>query len=701
MDRSVWTATSRELADAVLARPDDELVPAVSARSSALVSRVLKHDWDRLTARVIGPDGSLPTAFAWRCGLALHHLGHLVEAQGVYASARGDGGAADEAQLAAASAGTAWVQGDRDACATAVERAVRLSEESGDVSARASAWVVRALLAATDGDRDENLRAYQRALELADQAGDRITQVRVLNNLGSRALEEGRYGEAVDRLTEGLKLNDETGHLAGLALLRHNLADALLGLGRADEALVESEAARTVWEAIESPMASAAWQMLADIHAARGNAAVAAAAYADAVRIARAENDAQTLAPALAGLAVTSAVDDPERAAAAVRDLAEAGATMGDVPAVLATGWVALSVGDTATAVDSARRARAEAGRRRDLPSLADALELEALSDPVDGTDARLREASQIWRGLGNPVRQLVNDLVRARRGQDALAERLAVDGLRAYGIHDDAWRIAGPLLAGGTAHRRHVTVHTLGSFGVERDGVPVVASEWPSRKARDIVKILAVQGERGVSRETLGELLWPENRESPGNRLSVALSHLRGVLDPGKEHGSDHFVVADRRSVRLDLRHVEVDVVAFMAASQTALAAARRGDPDAVRLLQAAAAMHTGELFGTDPGDDWLLEARDEVEARGREVLRALSDELLAGERPADAVPWLARLLAYDPYDEPTYVALLRLLSGLGRHGEARRHYRTYVLRMRELEVPAQAWAELVGVSV
>src|SRR4029453_14266575 len=49
----------------------------------------------------------------------------------------------------------------------------------------------------------------------------------------------------------------------------------------------------------------------------------------------------------------------------------------------------------------------------------------------------------------------------------------------------------------------------------------------------------------RPVSRDALIEALWPE--EDPAlcaNRLSVALSTLRGVLDPERGFAADHFVV-------------------------------------------------------------------------------------------------------------------------------------------------------------
>jgi DNA-binding SARP family transcriptional activator len=92
------------------------------------------------------------------------------------------------------------------------------------------------------------------------------------------------------------------------------------------------------------------------------------------------------------------------------------------------------------------------------------------------------------------------------------------------------------------------------------------------------------------------------------------------------------------------------------------------------------------------------VLAEREEVELLGREVLHTLAGLLAAGDQPAEALHWYARLLAHDPYDEATYAALVTLLVRLGRYGEARRHHRTYVLRMDELGVPAKGWDELAG---
>jgi DNA-binding SARP family transcriptional activator len=241
------------------------------------------------------------------------------------------------------------------------------------------------------------------------------------------------------------------------------------------------------------------------------------------------------------------------------------------------------------------------------------------------------------------------------------------------------------------------VHVHVLGTFVLSLNGRPVTTSEWPSRKARDILKVLAGRGARGIRREALADLLWPDDPD-PGSKLSVALSQLKRVLDPGKAYGPDHFVPTDRVSIRLDMTNVAVDAADFVIAAHESLAAARAGSPEAIEMLEAAAAMHTGEFLEEDIAEDWPTELRDEIETLGNEVIRVLAFALQDGPDPERAVPWLARLLTYDPFDESIYAALMRVLSAAGRHGEARRHHHAYVLRMREIGVPSMSWEDMAA---
>ncbi len=57
------------------------------------------------------------------------------------------------------------------------------------------------------------------------------------------------------------------------------------------------------------------------------------------------------------------------------------------------------------------------------------------------------------------------------------------------------------------------------------------------------------------------------------------------------------------------------------------------------------------------------------------------------AGDTDA-AVRYTLRLLEQDHYDEEANLSLVGVLLDAGRFGEARRHYQSYVRRMKEIEV-------------
>lgn len=693
-----YAARSAALVESVAAGLAQEPICTLEAHGSALMAHLLLEDWMRLAALVRADDGTAPAAFAWRCGYALHHLGHLEQARDIVLAGREDDAAPpDRARLSAMLAAIAWNQGDEAACREHAGRAAVLAGD--DPGAGAFTWVSQALLAAISGDRDANLRAYDRALAAAESAGDLLSRERILNNLGSAALEEGRFTEAIELLTRGLEVNDSTGHHSGQAVLRHNLAEAMFLSGRLDEALLEVEAARTIWAAIDSPSAGGAWQLNGDIQSARGNAAQAAAAYREAVRLGDDQDDVQTLMPALAGLVRVVIDEDPLEAEVVLERLVRVRASVGSALVHTAAGWACLHRGHLERARAHAASAREEAALHRDRPRLAESLLLATLAeDDADADDPRLVEALDLLNALRMPVPVAVAELVRAELARDHLGRQLAAEQLRELGVHADATRVAGPLQA--VRARRpspEVRVHTLGRYIIYRDGEPVAASAWPSRKAREILGVLAGRGAAGISRPALGALLWPDV-DDVGNRLSVALSHLRSTLDPEKRYGPDRYLQGGRDHLRLDLDHVAVDVVDFEQSALAALRAHREGDPRAARMLEAAASLHTGAFMESEPAEEWVLDLQERIEQVGRDLIEALAVVHADGPDPAAAVPWLARLLTMDPYDEPTYRRVVGTLWRLGRYGESQRFHRTYTLRMQELGVPALDWVELRG---
>ncbi len=668
----------------------DQVADVLRARSTAAIGHLHRDDWLALAERVRTPDGRLPTEFAWRCGYALHLQGRASEAVACFESAAATADDAEGAQLAAAHAASLWSRGEVEELARTTDRALALAEASQDPSALAAAWVARSLAASVD-DRHASAAAEHKALRFAEDAGDVLALARIHTHIACTDLEEARYSEAIQRLTDVITTTGAHGLVSSQALARVNLAEALVRVGRLDEAVHEAEAARIQFGVLDSPLVGAAWRILGSVNTIRGSLSRAAHAYSEAVRYADEHDFSQVLLPALVGLALVRAADDREAARALLDRARSLPAVTHHLASKLAHGWfLLLESGERPEArheaLAIADRELTEALHYSENSVIAEALELAVLAGNRRPDDPRLAEAREMWAAAGNEVRAAMNSYVAARLAGTTVAEHRSLQDLHRLGIHADAWAVPGPLNAVRPPDAR-VRVHCLGAFALEVDGRTVPGSAWPSRKARDALKVLAVSDAEGVSRSRLEDLLWPDVLE-PGNRLSVALSQLRQVLDPDRSRPADHYVVADRSRVRLDETSVSVDLREF---SRSAVEVTSGTGVD-VDVLEAVAARHTGVVLEGEDAE-WIDPPRVEVERLAREVNRSLALTLAGTADAARAVPWLIRQLNDDPYDEPTYLSLVALLARLGRHGEARNFYAIYDSRMRELEVPPQPW--------
>ena len=185
-------------------------------------------------------------------------------------------------------------------------------------------------------------------------------------------------------------------------------------------------------------------------------------------------------------------------------------------------------------------------------------------------------------------------------------------------------------------------------------------------------------------------EALWPE--EDPARstkRLSVLLTTVRAILDPGRRREPDHYVVGDNYAVALNLAHVSVDVEVFLAQATAGLELVRQGSgEEGLARLVGAGRLYRGEFCEEDAYEDWATDLREEARAVAIACLRARAEYAsLDGDADA-AVRCYLWLLAKDGYDEAAHLGLVQVLGSAGRHGEARRRYGCYQAAMGELGI-------------
>jgi tetratricopeptide (TPR) repeat protein len=556
--RGEWAAALRCL-DAAAAGPTHDPVPRTASGAGSATEAV---DAEAVAAEAVDA--------AYGLGMVHHLRGDLDAAVEAYASGPEDGDTAEVAALLAWRSTAHWLRGEGDearrfavaamTAATAAAGPAGVAEGAPPAVDRALALAhtAAAMVAASDGDRRANEAHYAHALAAACRAGDELQQARILTNQGSRHLESGAYDVALHATDEAIDLAEAQGFAMIVGVARCNRAEILLRTGRLDEAVADAETARDTFARIGSSLESYAHHLLGDIRREQGDLTLARVAYERALRLAGPAGDRQGQVPALLGLARTLVGTDPDAAAEAAERALALDDGMATVSAQLAGAWVALAAGDDDRAADGACSALDLAVTREDRAGVAEARTLLAVLD--DDPVPALREAARLWWEVGARLSATRAELGVARRLPGSRGEAVALERrLAAWGCSPDGGPFAHRVVS-GFGLRSRLAIRVLGAFVVERDGRPVPRSEWGSRKARELLKVLVVRAGRSAAREELAELLWPgEPYETVANRLSVALSVVRSIL-AGDDRGPGA-LRTDDTTVALDPEQGEVEL--------------------------------------------------------------------------------------------------------------------------------------------
>ena len=147
--------------------------------------------------------------------------------------------------------------------------------------------------------------------------------------------------------------------------------------------------------------------------------------------------------------------------------------------------------------------------------------------------------------------------------------------------------------------------ISLLGAFQVRVAGRDIVESDWPLRRARNLVKLLALATGHQIHREQIVDFLWPEQtQDAAANNLHKALHVARHVLEPnlpGKAI-SRYIQLQGELVVLRAPGQLRVDVEIFRALAETAYAS------DAPEAYLKALSVYVNDLLPQDPYEDWAM---------------------------------------------------------------------------------------------
>ena len=202
----------------------------------------------------------------------------------------------------------------------------------------------------------------------------------------------------------------------------------------------------------------------------------------------------------------------------------------------------------------------------------------------------------------------------------------------------------------GETAVEAEIQISLLGGFSVAVAGKPI-EEHWRLRKAKTLVKLLALAPGHWLTRDVVIEILWADAEpQAASNNLHQILHSIRRVM------GAESIALDD--DVRLGpAGGVTVDVDLF----ERAVATARRSND--VAALNEALALWAGPLLPEDQYADWAMGHRERLAETHDAVTTLLASRLSEQGELEAALALLEPLASTRPLDEPLHRALIHTL--------------------------------------
>lgn len=217
------------------------------------------------------------------------------------------------------------------------------------------------------------------------------------------------------------------------------------------------------------------------------------------------------------------------------------------------------------------------------------------------------------------------------------------------------------------------IELRLLGGFAVRVGGLEVAEAAFERRKARSLLKLLALQKGYRLRRDEALEALWPAlSPPAALSQLYKAVHQARAALASVGSGISPEELLALKDEV-LSLQApggVKSDLEAFEAQAKAALASRR------IDQLERALAAY-GELLPADRYEDWTLQRREALQELQARLFLALGQAQLTQGQLAEATEAFRAALELDPAHEEAHRGLMQIYALQGSRAQIDRQYR------------------------
>lgn len=213
--------------------------------------------------------------------------------------------------------------------------------------------------------------------------------------------------------------------------------------------------------------------------------------------------------------------------------------------------------------------------------------------------------------------------------------------------------------------------INTFGGLTLRQGDAPLTGAPTQRRRLALLV-LLAVAGERGMSREKLQGFLWPESETDKARHA------LNQILSAQRRHFGDAPLFEGRKTLRLNPAQITSDVAIF----EEALA---RGEPERAAEVYAGPFLDGFFLSDASEFEQWVTDQRERFDRRcASAIADAATRAAKAGDHAA-VVSWRRQAVELDPLDATRILRLAESLVDIGDRAGALRALRGYQQRINK----------------
>lgn len=235
------------------------------------------------------------------------------------------------------------------------------------------------------------------------------------------------------------------------------------------------------------------------------------------------------------------------------------------------------------------------------------------------------------------------------------------------------------------------IKIQCMNCFHVFLPGSEEQEVKWRTKKAQELFAYLFHLQGKGVSKDVLIELLWPD----AGAKNAIALFHttLYSIRQVFSQEGLEDLIAYEKKKYSLQMQMLDSDLEKLTSYIKDSKAC----EEEPERIIQ----LYPGRYMG-NTGYLWSYGTAKELENEYFRVLQSGAVKRTSQKRPEAAIPFLQRIMEVDPYNEDIVSQLIVCLYQCGRQSDAKQQYdQMQKLYREDLELDfTRTFKEILGTA-